>query len=509
MPPTPSQHRLERLIEVNRLISSTLDTSELLSTILSTIRDLFDVEGCSLLTVEPETGDILFHTIEGGSDNLKQVRLKPGQGIVGWVVSNRQSVLVNEVAKDPRFYSDLDRQVGFQTQSILCAPMEFRGRVVGAIEAINSRNSSGFQAEDLRLLEALASQAAVALRNAQTLANVQLEKEAYRQELGNQFRAIVGESKSLKEVIDIAQRAARTKSTVLIRGESGTGKEIFARAIHKWSPRAEQPLMVVNTVALSPELLESELFGHEKGAFTGAIAQKKGKFELAEGGSVFLDEIGDIGPDIQTKLLRVLQEHEFQRVGGTKDISADIRVIAATNRPLEKAVAEGKFREDLYYRLNVVSIHLPPLRERRDDVTPLARHFIRKTCRDLGVPEIEISDGALKKLQGYEWPGNVRQLANLIERAVVLARGEVLVEEDFPIEVGGASVGAEDPLENLPLSEAVDEFKARLVRRALMLERGNQTRAAKRLGLRQPNLSRLMRTLGIASTEKGSNSGED
>lgn len=184
-------------------------------------------------------------------------------------------------------------------------------------------------------------------------------------------------------------------------------------------------------------------------------------------------------------------------------------MIAATNRPLEKAVAEGKFREDLYYRLNVVSIHLPPLRERRDDVTPLARHFIRKTCRDLGVPEIEISDGALKKLQGYEWPGNVRQLANLIERAVVLARGEVLVEEDFPIEVGGASVGAEDPLENLPLSEAVDEFKARLVRRALMLERGNQTRAAKRLGLRQPNLSRLMRTLGIASTEKGSNSGED
>ena len=500
---TLPQQRLQKLIEVNRLISSTLEPSELLSVILEKVRDLFDVEGCSLLTVEAESGDLLFHTIEGGNDSLRQTRLKAGQGIVGWVVSNREPVMVNDVSRDNRFYAGIDRQAGFHTRSILCVPMEFRGQVLGAIEAINARSADGFQEEDLRLFEAIASQAAVALRNSQTLVSVQLEKEAYRQELGNQFRAIIGGSEALQRVLDIAQRVARTKSTVLLRGESGTGKEVFARAIHNWSPRYHKPLMVVNTVALSPELLESELFGHEKGAFTGAIAQKKGKFELAEGGSVFLDEIGDIGPDIQTKLLRVLQDHQFQRVGGTRDIQADIRVIAATNRNLEEAVASGKFREDLYYRLNVVSIQLPPLRDRLEDVPGLVRHFIGKTCHELGVPDLEVSASALEKLVQATWPGNVRQLANVVERAVVLTRGEVLTEEDFLIDQGKLEMDKEDHLENLPLSEAVDEFKARLVRRALMLERGNQTRAAKRLGVRQPNLSRLMRSLGIDAGEKG------
>ncbi len=502
MAPPPPQQRLQKLIEVNRLISSTLEGAELLSVILEKVLDLFNVEGCSLLTVEPESGDLLFHTIEGGNDNLRQTRLKAGQGIVGWVVSHREPVVVNDVSQDNRFYPGIDRQAGFHTRSIMCVPMEFRGQILGAIEAINAHSPEGFQEEDLHLFEAIASQAAVALRNAQTLESVQLEKEAYRQELGIQFRAIIGDSGAMQRVLDIAQRVARTKSTVLLRGESGTGKEVFAHAIHNWSPRAQKPLMVVNTVALSPELLESELFGHEKGSFTGAISQKKGKFELAEGGSVFLDEIGDIGPDIQTKLLRVLQDHQFQRVGGTRDIQADIRVIAATNRNLEEAVASSQFREDLYYRLNVVSIQIPPLRERLEDVPSLARHFIRKTCHELGIPDLEIDASALEKLVQYSWPGNVRQLANVVERAVVLARGDVLVEEDFLIDQGKLRPGSADPLENLPLSDAVDEFKARLVRRALMLERGNQTRAAKRLGIRQPNLSRLMRSLGIEAGEK-------
>ncbi len=497
MAPVPPQQRLEKLIEVNRLISSTLALPDLLETIMENGRQLFDVEGCSLLTVEPETGDLLFHTIEGGSDDLRQTRLKAGQGIVGWVVSQKQPVVVNDVSRDARFYSGIDRQVGFTTRSILCVPMCYRGKVLGAIEAINSRSPLGFQEEDLHLLEAIASQAAVALHNAQTLESVRLEKEAYRQELGNQFRTIIGNSPAMQRVLDVAQRVARTKSTVLLRGESGTGKEVFARAIHNWSPRSEKPFMVVNTVALSPELLESELFGHEKGSFTGAIAQKKGKFELAEGGSVFLDEIGDIGPDIQTKLLRVLQDHEFQRVGGTRDLHADIRVIAATNRNLEQAVSEGKFREDLYYRLNVVAVHLPPVRDRIEDIPDLVRHFIRKTCHELGIPSLEVSQAALDQLTDFPWPGNVRQLANLVERAVVLARGDVLNVEDFSIDHHKPNLDKEDPLENLPLSEAVDEFKGRLVRRALMLERGNQTRAAKRLGIRQPNLSRLMKTLGI------------
>lgn len=496
MASNPSQQRLERLIEVNRLVSGTLDPRELLSTILTAICDLFDAEGCSLLTVDSKTGELLFHTIKGGSEELLETKLQPDQGIVGWVVTNKKSVIVNDPSNDPRFYSGIDQKADFQTRSILCAPMELQGEILGAIEAINSRRPDGFEAEDLKLLEAFASQASVALRNAQTHARVTLEKDAYRQELDSQFRALIGSSEPMKEVIDLARRVARTKSTVLLRGESGVGKEVFARAIHNWSPRSEKPLMVVNSVALSPELLESELFGHEKGSFTGAVSQKKGKFEIAEGGSVFLDEIGDIGPDIQTKLLRVLQDHEFERVGGTTRMKADIRIIAATNRDLERAVAEGKFREDLYYRLNVVTIHLPPLRERLEDIRELVPYFIHKSSQELGILPPAVSEEAIEKLAAYHWPGNVRQLANVVERAVVLARDEILGPEDFQLDQG-RPVRSEDPIENLPLSEAVDEFKARLVRRALRLERGNQTRAAERLGVRQPNLSRLIRTLGI------------
>jgi Nif-specific regulatory protein len=500
MPTDLSQQRLEKLIEVNRLISGTLDPRKLIRTIAHTVREMIEAEGCSVLTVERETGDLIFHTIEGGGeDDLQQIRLKPGQGIVGWVVKNGESLLVNDTSQDDRFYAGIDQKVGFQTRSILCAPLEFRGEVLGALEAINAKDPEGFQEEDLRLLEALASQAAVALRNAQTLEGIQLEKEAYRQELGSQFRSIIGPSKAMKKVVELAQRVARTKSTVLIRGESGAGKEVFARAIHNWSPRAEKPFMVVNSVALSPELLESELFGHEKGSFTGAIAQKKGKFEIAEGGSVFLDEIGDIAGSIQTKLLRVLQEHEFQRVGGTQTLRADIRVITATNKDLEDAVREGEFREDLYYRLNVVTIEVPPLRERREDIPELADYFVKKSCHTLGIPAVGLEPAAIEKLCAYDWPGNVRQLSNLIERAVVLAGEESLGPDDFQTEAApGRTPGIDPDLEDLPLAEALDEFKARLIRRALSIAQGNQTAAAKRLGLRQPNLSRMMRTLGIS-----------
>ena len=500
MPTNPSQERLERLIEVNRMISGTLDSRELLSTILTAICDLFDAEGCSLLTIEPRTGELIFHTIKGGSEELLETKLQPDQGIVGWVVSKKKPVIANDPGNDPRFYSGIDQKADFQTRSIICVPMELQGKILGAIEAINSRRPEGFGQDDLRLMEAFASQASVALRNVQTHARVKLEKDAYRRELDSQFRSIIGSSPAIREVIDLAQRAAKTKSTILLRGESGTGKEVFARAIHNWSPRSEKPLMVVNSVALSAELLESELFGHEKGSFTGAVAQKKGKFEIADGGSVFLDEIGDIGPTIQTKLLRVLQEHEFERVGGTTSIQSDIRVIAATNRDLEKAVAEHKFREDLYYRLNVVTIHLPPLRERMEDIQELVPFFVSKAAQDLGLSPLAVSQEAIEKLMAYHWPGNIRQLSNVVERAVVLAQDEELGPDDFQIEQG-KPIQTEASIDELPLSQAVDEFKIRLVRRALRLERGNQTRAAKRLGIQQPNLSRLMKNLDIRPEE--------
>jgi len=308
----------------------------------------------------------------------------------------------------------------------------------------------------------------------------------------------------MQEAIRVARTVAAANTTVLLLGESGTGKEVLARAIHQWSHRADHPFVAVNCVALTPELLESELFGHEKGAFTGAIAQKKGKFELAQGGTIFLDEIGDLAPNLQAKLLRVLQEREFQRVGGVKDIRADVRIIAATNRDLLAAMQQHAFREDLYYRLNVVSVPLPPLRERTDDIPVLVEHFLERFCREIKRESLSIERRAMELLQAYSWPGNVRELQNTIERAVVLSSGPTITESDLPTRIRqqplspGNAAPQTQLSETLPsLVEAVDEFKRTLIRKALATTKGNQTHAAKLLGLRQANLSRMMKTLGI------------
>jgi transcriptional regulator with PAS, ATPase and Fis domain len=287
-------------------------------------------------------------------------------------------------------------------------------------------------------------------------------------------------------------------------GESGTGKEVVARAIHQWSPRDEHPFIAINCVALTPDLLASELFGHEKGAFTGATAQKKGKFELADGGTLFLDEIGELAPELQVKLLRVLQDREFQRVGGVRDIRVDVRILAATNRDLHQAMQRGTFREDLYYRLNVVAITLPALRERRADIPAFVHHFIGHYSREVNQPGRGITQEAVDMLQAYHWPGNVRELQNAIERAVVLSSGPYLTPTDFPAEIRQAV----HPLDSttpdmsgidmtLSLTEAVEAYKRARVLHALAQADGNQKVAAKALGLQPSNLSRLMSTLRL------------
>ena len=256
--------------------------------------------------------------------------------------------------------------------------------------------------------------------------------ELLTEETDNRHRLIIGQSNKIAEATETARKAAASNATVLLLGESGTGKEVFARAIHNWSERKEQPFVAINCVGLSKELLESELFGHEKGAFTGADQLKKGKMELANGGTVFLDEIGDVSPELQTKLLRFLQEREFDRVGGRAPIRVNVRIVAATNRELENAVAEGRFREDLYHRLNVIPITLPPLRERTEDIPALAQHFMRRYARESKKKFLEITSEGMAKLSAYAWPGNVRELANTIERAVVLGRGPEISVKDLP-----------------------------------------------------------------------------
>jgi DNA-binding NtrC family response regulator len=341
------------------------------------------------------------------------------------------------------------------------------------------------------------------------LVELTVQKALERNELREENRALraalpggkplVGSSGALRELVQQARKAAESKSTVLLVGESGTGKEVLARSIHAWSPRASRPFIAVNCVALSEELLESELFGHEKGAFTGAHQQKPGKFELANHGTIFLDEVGDIRESLQAKLLRVLQEHEFERVGGTKPIRVDIRVIAATNRNLEEAVKGGRFREDLYYRLNVVRLRLPPLRERPEDIPMLAEHFLRKYCAETGKAIPGISAEAMELLKTLPWPGNVRELENAIERAVVLGAGAEISLVDLGLRTigGAASSPPSAELSIEPFHEGVEDFKRELIRRALEQAKGNQTRAAEMLGLQRTYLSRLLKNLGL------------
>jgi DNA-binding NtrC family response regulator len=329
------------------------------------------------------------------------------------------------------------------------------------------------------------------LARAQLQANV----EFLAQELGGRNRMIAGESEAMRQVIAAAQKAAASKSTVLLLGESGTGKELFARSIHEWSERRLKPFVAVNCAGLGKELLESELFGHEKGAFTGAHQLKKGKLELAHGGTVFFDEIGDLALELQTKLLRVLQEREFERVGGTTPISVDLRIIAATNRDLEAAVKSGTFRQDLYHRLNVIALTLPPLRQRKADISALASYFLERFAAETKKNFSVIADEAREKLIAYDWPGNIRELANVIERAVVLGEGPQLTLHHLPARVLGAQPAA--PLTEASYHEALNSYRRELIVRALAEAQGSRSAAAKALGMHRTHLVKLLKALQI------------
>ena len=495
--------RLARLIETSRLLMGAIAPDDLLHAILEAVVELLAAEGCTVALID-ETGHELAFTSFVGGARVDGFRLPMGTGIVGWVATTGQSVISNDVASDARFFPGVDAKTGFTTRSIICVPLRQHDRIIGALEALNTTSPSGFTKADLDLLAAFAGLAVPAIDRSRAFATLANAKAALQEQSDHRHDFVVGESPAMRDVVDTARTAASARTTVLLLGESGVGKEIVARAIHAWSPRADGPFVAVNCVALTPELLESELFGHDKGAFTGAIAQKKGKFELAEGGTLFLDEIGDLAPHLQAKLLRVLQEREFQRVGGVKTLQANVRVVAATNRDLHQAMQTGAFREDLYYRLNVVAITIPPLRERKADIPVLAAHFLGRYCREMNRPVRSLSPEAMDALVAYEWPGNVRELQNVLERAVVLSANPVLTPRDFPPEVRArveavqTTMAADESTAELPLPHAVEAFKRTRIRAALARTGGNQTRAAALLGMRQSNLSRLMKSLGIA-----------
>ena len=329
----------------------------------------------------------------------------------------------------------------------------------------------------------------LSIQNAAELARAHRQYQLLRESLEDRYgkHQIIGRSRAIRDMLALVDRAGPSRATVLITGESGTGKELVARAIHFSSPRSQEPFVSVNCMALNPGVLESELFGHEKGSFTGAVAMRRGRFEQASGGTLFLDEVGELTPELQVKLLRVLQERRFERVGGSEEIEVDIRIVAATNKDLMPLVQAGTFREDLYYRLNVVHIPIPPLRERREDIPLLVAHFAEKAAKENGIPPKTFSMEALNHLSGYEWPGNIRQLQNVVERCLVLVPGEVITLEDLPAEIRDEEAQFKSAVDLLPvqldLADTLERIEAALIRRALVRADFVQAKAEELLGI--------------------------
>ena len=371
------------------------------------------------------------------------------------------------------------------------------GSIEGAVEAMRygafNYITKPFSNDELLL----------SIQNAAELARAHQQYRLLRESLEERYgkHQIIGRSRAIRDMLALVDRAGPSRATVLITGESGTGKELVARAIHFSSPRSQEPFVSVNCMALNPGVLESELFGHEKGSFTGAVAMRRGRFEQASGGTLFLDEVGELTPELQVKLLRVLQERRFERVGGSEEIEVDIRIVAATNRDLMPLVQSGAFREDLYYRLNVVHIPIPPLRERREDIPLLVAHFAEKAARENGVEPKTFSIDALNHLSGYEWPGNIRQLQNVVERCLVLVPGDVIKLDDLPPEIRDEEAQFKSAVDLLPvqldLADTLERIEAALIRRALVGADFVQAKAAELLGISKSLMQYKLKKYGI------------
>jgi Nif-specific regulatory protein len=389
---------------------------------------------------------------------------------------------------------NVDSLARLSVYSVLCVPLTIAEPLLGAIYLDTSNTALRFDKAHLELMMGIAGIAALAIENTRRFEALASENQRLRAESGLEHN-MIGESPAMREVYKMISKVAPVESTVLLLGESGTGKELAARAIHQSSARAEKPFVAINCAALTETLLESELFGHEKGSFTGAMAQKKGQLETAEGGTVFLDEIGELALSLQAKLLRFLQEREFLRVGGTRPVKVNLRIVVATNRDLSEQVRAGTFRQDLFYRLNVVSLTMPPLRVRHDDVPLLAEHFAEKYSQECKRRIRGISAEARAVLLSYDWPGNVRELQNAVERAVVLGSSDVIRPEDLPDTLLEAPATRADGLPRY--HSAVKDLKKDLIVKAVQQANGNYTEAAKALGVHPNYLHRLIRNLGV------------
>jgi Nif-specific regulatory protein len=495
--------KFETLIEINTLINSNYgDATSLLTQILESATRLTEGEASSLVLKNEEDGKLYFEIALGPKGReVKKFSLNPGEGIAGWVAEHGQSLIVNDVETDSRFFGEISKSIDFPTFSILAVPMLVRGRCVGVIEILNKKNKKYFTQTDLQWLEIFAVQSAIAIENARYMEKAKAEIGYLREQIGadSGYHVMIARNADILEKLELIERIAKTDSSVLILGESGVGKELFAEQIHLNSLRKKGPFIRVNCAALPEGLLESELFGHVKGAFTDAIQNRRGRFELADGGTIFLDEIGDLPLKLQAKLLRVIQQKTFERVGSSDTVSVDVRIVAATNRDIDAQVRNGEFRSDLYYRLNVLPIYVPPLRQRKEDIPELADFFLKKFCRETKKQFSGFTDSAIDLMLSYSWPGNVRELENAVERAVVIAKEKTIGPRDLLI--GGGSLGHDD-YRGKNLKDALTIFKKHFIASSLDEHGWNQTMTARALEIQRTYLSRLIKELEIANPKE-------
>jgi Nif-specific regulatory protein len=480
-----SERELQLLYHVSRLLDTSLDLREIVSPVLEALAAHMNMNYGTLTLLNRKTGDILIEAAHGLSpQQARRGRYKLGEGVTGQVILTGEPAVIPRKSESPLLLDKTRRGKDADT-SFICVPIKVGQEVVGALSVDQTFAPDANLQEDARLLSIIASliAQAVKLRRIAQEERDRLaeENERLKQELRERFRPsnIVGNSHEMQQVYDQIAQVSKSNATVLILGETGTGKELVAHAIHYNSDRADKPFVKAHCAALPENLIESELFGHVKGAFTGAIADRKGRFEMAHGGTLFLDEIGDVPPAIQIKLLRVLQEREFERVGDTRTLKVNVRMLAATNRNLQEMVAQGKFREDLYYRLNVFPIYVPALRTRKTDVVLLADFFLEKYAKEQGKRVRRLSSAVIDMLMSYHWPGNVRELENCLERAVLVAEGDVIHPYHLPptlqtAEASGTAVTGS-------LKERVDAFERDLIVDALKSTRGNMAAAARNL----------------------------
>ncbi len=501
---------LTTLYEVTKALSAASDLRVALKEAMAILADRMGMVRGTVTIINPATSELQIEVAHGlSAEARRRGRYKLGEGITGQVVASGQPMVIPRIGDEPRFLNRTrSRGAGRgRDVSFICVPIQEGGQTLGALSVDRQHTDGGSSFdEDLRLLTIVSGliaqtvkriQAANAERDSLLQENLQLKAQLEEKySIGN----IIGRSSRMQEVFDMVRRVAGSQATVLLRGESGTGKSMIAKAIHYNSNRRKGPFITVNCSALPETLIESELFGHERGAFTGAHTQKIGRFEAAKGGTIFLDEIGELPHNVQVKLLNVIQDKEFQRVGGSRVIKSDVRIIAATNKNLEEAMEKGQFREDLYYRLNVFPIFIPPLRERRTDILLLAEYFLQRFAAQNGKEIKRISSPAIDLLVQYHWPGNVRELQNCMERAVLICDEDVIRAHHLPpsLQTMGSS-GTGRPA-GLSFAEAVARFEQELIIEALKETKGNQTKAAKLLDTSLRILNYKVKKYGIDPT---------